>query len=83
MEVSYDPPLVQERLSGETVRRVKVGLVMILFLFVCLYLYPVVSNVPEEKRLSALTTLGIAVVLGSVGAYVWPLAEIDRPIDRE
>ncbi len=75
MDVSYDPPLVQERLSGESVRRAKVGLLIILFLFVCMYLYPVISNVPEEKRLSALTTLGIAIVLGTIGASVWPLAE--------
>ena len=72
MDVPYDPPLVQERLSGETVRRVKVGLLMTTILFVCLYLYPVISNVPQDKRLPALTTLIIAIVLGAICAYMWP-----------
>lgn len=73
IDVSYDPSLVQERVSNDTVRRVKAGLLITLFLFVCMYAYPVISNVPEDKRLSALATLGCAIGLGALGASFWPL----------
>ncbi len=72
-------PLVQERTSSETVRRVKIGLVLTLLLFVCMYAYPVLSNVPPEKRASALTTLSIAIGLGAVGVSLWPMIEKATP----
>ncbi len=83
MDVSYDPSLVQERVSNDTVRRVKVGLLLTLFLFVCMYAYPVISNVPEDKRLSALATLGCAIGLGALGASFWPLQKHQSESERK
>ncbi len=68
-------PLVQERASTETVRRVKIGLVLTLLLFICLYVYPVLTNVSPDKRTSALATLSVAIGLGAVGASLWPMVE--------
>ncbi len=68
MDVPYDPSLVQERVSSSTVRKVKFGLMLTLFIFVCMYLYPVLTNVPNEKRMSALTLLAYAIGLGALGA---------------
>ncbi len=72
-------PLVQERASGKTVQRVKIGLVLTLLLFICMYAYPVLSNVPPEKRASALTTLSIAIGLGAIGSSLWPMMEKATP----
>jgi hypothetical protein len=72
-------PLVQERTSSETVQRVKIGLVLTLLLFICMYAYPVLTNVPPEKRASALTTLSIAVGLGAIGSSLWPMMEKATP----
>ncbi len=72
-------PLIQERTSGETVRRVKIGLLLTLILFVCMYAYPVFTNIPPEKRASALTTLSVAFGLGAVGASLWPMMEKSEP----
>lgn len=69
-------PLVQERASSKSVRRVKIGLVLTLFIFVCMYVYPLLLNIPPEKRMSALTVLSTAVGLGAVGASIWPLDEV-------
>jgi hypothetical protein len=66
-------PLVQERASSKSVRRVKIGFVLTLFFFVCMYVYPLLSNIPPEKRMSALTVLSVAVGLGAAGASLWPL----------
>lgn len=71
-DIQYEVPLVQERTSSETIRRVKTGLVLTLLLFVCLYVYPILSNVPDEKRVSALSTLSVAIGLGALGAALWP-----------
>lgn len=68
LDVPYEPSLVQERLSSATVRKVKIFLMLTLFLFVCMYIYPVMMNVPNEKRMSALTLLLYSVGLGVLGA---------------
>lgn len=74
-DIKCDVPLVQERASSESVGRVKVGLVLTLLIFICLYAYPVITNAPSDQRASALTILSIAVGLGALGAAMWPMPE--------
>lgn len=68
MDVPYEPSLVQERISNESVRKVKIGLMLTLFIFICLYIYPVITNVPNDKRMSALKLLAYSFGLGALGA---------------
>ena len=73
MDVQYDPPLVQERISSDAVRKFKFGLGLTLLIFICLYLYPVVTNVPNEKRMTALTLLAYSVGLGALSTGLYDL----------
>lgn len=76
-DITYDVPLVQERASSESLRRVKIGLVLTLLVFICLYVYPVATNVPANQRASALATLTVAIGVGALGAAMWPVQDPD------
>jgi hypothetical protein len=58
-----------------SMRRVKIGIVLTLILFVCMYVYPLVAQIPHDKRMSSISTLSIAIGLGAFGASLWPQHE--------
>jgi hypothetical protein len=78
MDVPYTPSLVQERVSSESVRKVKIGLMLTLFIFICLYIYPVMTNVPNDKRMSALSVLAYAIGLGALGAGLYGTFQAEK-----
>jgi hypothetical protein len=72
-------PIQTRRLKNETLVRYQLFVVITVIVFLCLYVYPVVQKTPNDRRMSALKTLAIAMIISLV--CTWMIVGLFTKVD--
>lgn len=72
-------PIQTRRLRNETIAKYQLFVTITIIVFLCLYVYPVVQKTPNDRRMSALKTLAIALVISLV--CTWAMVSLFTKVD--
>lgn len=72
-------PIQTRRLRNETLVKYQLFVVTTMIVFLCLYVYPVVQKIPNDRRMSALKTLAIAMLISLI--CTWLIVSLFTKVD--
>lgn len=72
-------PIQTRRLRNETLVKYQLFVVITIIVFLCLYIYPVTQKTPNDRRMSALKTLTISIIVSLI--CTWMIVGLFTKVD--